>query len=496
MTQKQAILSHIKNNALLDVLQLEHAGTSFSITNPATGDVLGTVANMGARETVAAIAHAEGALDGWQALGAYKRGDILHKWASLMAENKEDLAVIMTLEQGKPLFEARGEIDYALSFLHWFAEEGKRHYGETIPSHKDGARLLTMRQPIGVTAAITPWNFPSAMITRKAGAALAAGCSMIVRPANETPFSAIALQYLAQQAGVPGGVFQTITGDPEPIVGELVKSDRVRALSFTGSTHIGKMLAKSSMDTLKKVSMELGGHAPFIALPDAKLDDIVEGVMAAKFATSGQDCLAVNKCYIPETLYTDFCERITKRVKALKVGNGMADGVDIGPLMHENAVLKCEEHVADALAKTAKLTCGGKRQKAGSLFYEPTVLTDVTPDMLIHTDETFGPILPVSRYSNLTDVIKDANTSPYGLAAYVYGRDIAALWHVGEKLEYGMIAVNTPSFTGPPAPFGGFKQSGLGREGSKHGLDEYTEIKYMCLGNMSTLAPEFAGDAA
>ncbi|SDE73826.1 NAD-dependent succinate-semialdehyde dehydrogenase [Kordiimonas lacus] len=486
MTNTPHILQHLRNAALLDHPLFAPPQEGLDVTDPATGVTLGTVANKTADDTVQAINHADTSLAAWQELGTYKRADILHRWADLMAENRNDLATIITLEQGKPFSESKGEIDYALSFLHWFAEEGKRHYGETIPSHKDGARLLTLRQPIGVTAAITPWNFPSAMITRKAGAALAAGCSMIVRPATETPFSAIALQVLAEQAGIPAGVFQTLTGDPEPIVGMLTKSDTVRALSFTGSTAIGKMLARQSMDTLKKISMELGGHAPFIVLPDADLDTAVDGVMAAKFATSGQDCLAVNKCYVPDNLYDAFCEKVTVRVAALKVGNGMERGIDIGPLMHANAMAKCEAHVSDAVAKGARLGCGGCRlNDKGPTFFAPTALLDVTPEMTIHLEETFGPVLPVSRYTDLRETIRDANNTPYGLAAYVYGRDMATLWQVGEHLQYGMVAMNTPSFTGPPAPFGGFKQSGLGREGSRYGIDEYTEMKYMCLGALS-----------
>ncbi len=492
MTNTPHILQHLSNAAILDH-PLFAPQQGLEVVDPATGIPLGTVANKTAEDTVQAIEFAEKSLSTWQELGAYRRADILHRWADLMAANRADLATIITLEQGKPLFESEGEIDYALSFLHWFAEEGKRHYGETIPSHKDGARLVTLRQPIGVAAAITPWNFPSAMITRKAGAALAAGCSMIVRPATETPFSAIALQVLALEAGIPAGVFQTLTGDPEPIVGMLTKSETVRALSFTGSTAIGKMLARQSMDTLKKISMELGGHAPFIVLPDADLDTAIDGVMAAKFATSGQDCLAVNKCYVPDNQYDAFCEKVTARVAALKVGNGMETDVEIGPLMHANAISKCEAQVSDAVAKGARLGCGGCRLDIkGPTFFAPTALLDVTPEMTIHLEETFGPVLPVSRYTDLRETIRDANNTPYGLAAYIYGRDLSTLWQVGERLQYGMVAVNTPSFTGPPAPFGGFKQSGLGREGSRYGIDEYTEIKYMCLGALSpnTLAPK------
>lgn len=486
-TDTAPLLTMIKNKSLIDLSSFNQTATFLTVNNPATGEFLGSVPNMGAEETVQAIEAGDEALPLWQEMGAYRRADILHKWADLMAKNKEDLAIIMTLEQGKPITEARGEVDYALAFFHWFAEEGKRHYGETIPSHKDGSRMLTFRQPIGVTAAITPWNFPCAMITRKAGAALAAGCSMVVRPASETPFSAVALYNLAVEAGIPTGVFSVIIGEPEPISGELMKSDKVRALSFTGSTRVGKLLTRLSADTMKKVSMELGGHAPFIVLADADIDAAIDGVMGAKFATTGQDCLAVNKCFVHESLYNEFCARVVEKVKALKVGNGMSEDTEIGPLMSQDAVAKCAEHVADAKAKGAMIACGGERLDSpvgADLFFAPTVLTGVTTEMLIHAEETFGPILPISSFSEISEVIALANDTPYGLAAYVYGRDIAALWHLGEKLEYGMVAVNTASMTGPQIPFGGFKQSGLGREGSKHGLDEYTEIKYMCLGNM------------
>lgn len=456
----------------------------FPVNNPATGAFLGEAPNLGAAETEKVIADAQVAQAAWCELGAYRRADCLHAWADLMAANKSDLARIMTLEQGKPISEAASEIDYALSFLHWFAEEAKRQYGETMPSHKDGARLLTIRQPVGVAAAVTPWNFPSAMITRKAGAALAAGCSMIVRPASETPFSAIALKQLAMRAGIPDGVFTVITGSAQPITSALMASDVVRAISFTGSTDIGKLLTQQSADTLKKVSMELGGHAPFIVLPDADIDAAVDGIMAAKFATSGQDCLAVNKCFVHEALYSQISSLLVDRVENLKVGNGMQPDVDIGPLMSQKAVEKCEAHVEDAVLKGATLACGGERLLTGNRFYAPTVLLDVSPSMLISQEETFGPILPVSSFTDLSDVIQQANDTPYGLAAYIYGKDIKSLWTLSEKLEYGMIAVNTPSMTGPPVPFGGFKQSGLGREGSRYGLDDYTEIKYMCLGGM------------
>lgn len=485
------IASYLQNRTLVDLYVLPEAAGRFDVTNPATGVLLGTMPDLGAADAVHAIAAAETAQVIWQELGGGRRGALLSKWARLIRDNREDLAVIMTLEQGKILREARGEVEYAASFLDWFAEEGKRHYGDVIPSHKDGARLVTFRQPIGTTAAITPWNFPAAMITRKAGAALAAGCSMIVRPARETPFTAVALANLAQEAGIPGGVFTILTGKADPIVGALMASETIRALSFTGSTEVGKKLAALSAPTLKKVSMELGGHAPFIVLADADLDAAVRGVMDAKFATSGQDCLAVNKCFVHADLYDEFCRRAVARVSALVVGNGMEAGVDIGPLISRAAADKCEAHVADALARGARLGCGGARHSLGGNYYAPTVLLDVTSDMAIRSEETFGPVLPISRFTDIAAMIEDANDCVYGLAAYVYGRDLGMLWRVGEQLEYGMVAVNTASMTGPPIPFGGVKQSGLGREGSRHGLDEYSEIKYMCLGN---IPPRFAPD--
>jgi succinate-semialdehyde dehydrogenase len=408
----------------------------------------------------------------------------LHLWAALIYQNKEDLAVIITLEQGKPIQESRAEIDYAKSFISWFAEEGKRHYGEVIPSSKEHTRMLTIRQPIGVTAAVTPWNFPCAMITRKASAALAAGCGMLVRPADETPFSALALQVLAEQAGIPSTILTTVTGQAEPIVTEFAENPTVRAMSFTGSTRVGKLITEQCASTLKKVSMELGGHAPFIVLEDADLEHAVQGVIDAKFATSGQDCLAVNKCFVHERLYQAFLSKVATRVEALVVGNGLDEGIDIGPLISQNAVDKCQKQVDDALQKGATLHCGGSHTEHGQQYFAPTLLSNVTSEMLIFQEETFGPVLAVSSFYDTQQLVKQSNDTPYGLAAYIYGSDQSNLWRLAEQLEYGMIAVNTPSMTGPPIPFGGVKQSGLGREGSKYGLDEYSEIKYMCLGNI------------
>lgn len=481
---RSKIASRLANRALVDLGAASENVSCFDVTNPATGALLGTVPDLGAAAAATAIAAAEAALAKWQDMGVCRRGAILSAWAQSIRDNGEDLAVIMTLEQGKIIREARHEVEYAASFLDWFGEEAKRHYGELIPSHKDGARLVTFRQAIGIAAAITPWNFPAAMITRKAGAALAAGCAMIVRPARETPFTAIALANLARAAGIPEGIFTILTGRAEPIVGELMANEQIRALSFTGSTEVGKTLAAQSARTLKKVSMELGGHAPFIVLADADLDAAINGLINAKFATSGQDCLAVNKCFVHDSLYDEFCRQAVVRVSALVVGNGMDEGVDIGPLISRAAVDKCHAHVTDALTKGARLGCGGTRLPLGENYYAPTVLLDVTSDMAIQSEETFGPVLPISRFTDVAAMIEAANDCIYGLAAYVYGQDIGVLWRLGEQLEYGMVAVNTASMTGPPIPFGGVKQSGLGREGSRYGLDEYSEIKYLCLGGI------------
>ena len=460
-------------------------GRRLAVTNPADGALIGTVPEMGGRETEAAIAAAERAFPAWRALAAMQRGAILRRWAELMLRHKADLARIMTLEQGKPLAESAGEIDYAASFLDWFGEEAKRAYGETIPSHLPGATLMVVREPVGVAAAITPWNFPSAMITRKAGAALAAGCTMVVRPASETPFSALALAVLAEEAGIPAGVLSIVTGDPVAIGKVLTGSATVKALSFTGSTEVGRKLLRASADTVKKMSLELGGHAPFIVLEDADLDAAVRGAMAAKFATSGQDCLAANRIYVPARLHDAFADRFAAATAALKVGPGLEPGVEIGPLMSEEAVKKCEAHVADAVTKGARVLAGGVRHARGGTFFTPTVLAEVTDAMLIAREETFGPVAALLRYENEAEVIARANATIYGLAAYVYGSGLRNLMRVAGALDYGMVAVNTATFTGAPIPFGGTKQSGLGREGSRHGLDDYSELKYVCLGGLA-----------
>ena len=451
------------------------------VRNPATGQWLGSVASGGAVEAEAAVQAAAEAWPAWRALTPDMRGAILRAWAARMRDAREDLALIMTLEQGKPLAEARGEIDYAASFIDWFAEEGRRAYGETIPSHLPGRRLLTVRQPIGVTAAITPWNFPSAMITRKAAAALAAGCPMIVRPADETPFSALALAVLAERAGVPAGVFSVITGDARAIAQIFTTSDTVRALSFTGSTEVGRLLLRDCADRIKRVSLELGGHAPFIVFDDADLDAAARLAVAAKFQTSGQDCLAANRIFVQREAYERFVERFVELTAALRVGNGLEPNVQIGPLISERALEHCERQVADAVAKGARLALGGARHQAGALFFSPTVLADATRAMLVCREETFGPVAALLPFDAEADAIDAANDTIYGLAAYVCTRDLSRALRMSEALEYGMIGVNTERMTGPPIPFGGVKQSGLGREGSRHGLDEYTQIKYVCM---------------
>lgn len=455
-----------------------------AVTNPANGETLGTIANMDVAETKRAIEAAKRAYPSWRKLLPQQRTDLLSRWHDLILENKEDLALLMTLEQGKPLAEARGEIDYAASFVQWFAEEAKRVYGETIPSHLLHRQMMVIREPIGVTAAVTPWNFPSAMITRKASAALAIGCTMVVRPASETPYSALALADLAERAGFPAGVLSMVTGDPEPIVGELCANPVVRALSFTGSTEVGRLLLAQGAETVKKMSMELGGHAPFIVFPGADIDNAAEGAVQAKFQTTGQDCLAANRIFVHQDSYEPFLKRFAELTQKLKVGPGLQPGVEQGPLIDEKAVAKCEEHIADASEKGARVLAGGKRHSLGGLFFEPTVLADVTREMKIFHEETFGPVAAVLPFTDEQEVIEAANDTEFGLAAYVYARDVGRIWRLVDALEYGIVAVNTYKMTGYPIPFGGMKQSGLGREGSRHGIEEYSELKYVCLGGI------------
>ncbi|MDN7741519.1 MULTISPECIES: NAD-dependent succinate-semialdehyde dehydrogenase [Burkholderia] len=456
-------------------------GASFEVRNPANGELLGSVPLAGAAETRRAIEAANAAWPAWRRRTAKERAAILRKWYELMLAHADDLALILTTEQGKPLAEARGEILYAASFIEWFAEEGKRVYGDTIPTPAGDRRIVVTKEPVGVCAAITPWNFPAAMITRKVGPALAAGCPIVVKPAEATPFSALALAVLAERAGVPAGVFSVVTGDPKAIGGELTGNATVRKLSFTGSTPVGRLLMAQCAPTVKKVSLELGGNAPFIVFDDADLDAAVEGAIASKYRNSGQTCVCTNRFYVHDKVYDAFAAKLAAAVEKLKVGRGTEAGVMQGPLINEAAVLKVEAHIEDALAKGASIATGGKRHALGHGFFEPTVLTGVTPDMKVAKEETFGPLAPLFRFASDEEVIGFANDTEFGLAAYFYSRDIGRVWRVAEALEYGMVGINTGLISNEVAPFGGVKQSGLGREGSHYGIDDYVVIKYLCL---------------
>ncbi|MFM0556647.1 NAD-dependent succinate-semialdehyde dehydrogenase [Paraburkholderia sediminicola] len=457
---------------------------TYDVLNPATGEVVAQVAKGGTAETAQAIAAAERAFPAWRSLTAKERSARVKRWGELMLENRDALAELLTLEQGKPLAEARGEVGYAASFFEWFAEEAKRAYGDVIPSPNPNAKIIVTREPVGVVAAITPWNFPLAMITRKAGPALAAGCTMVLKPSEETPLSAFALAVLAGRAGIPPGVFNIVSGDAVAIGGALTESDVVRKLSFTGSTRVGKLLAKQSADTLKKLSLELGGNAPFIVFDDADLDAAVQGAMASKFRNTGQTCVCVNRFYVQDGIYDAFTSALTQAVRKMRVGNALQGEVEQGPLINQAALKKVETHVADALQKGAKVLTGGKPHALGGTFYEPTVLVDANNSMLIAGEETFGPVAACFRFKTEAEAIAAANDTPFGLSAYFYTRDLARAWRVGEALESGMVGINEGIVSTEVAPFGGVKQSGLGREGSKYGLDEYTELKYMMMGGL------------
>ncbi|WP_171014017.1 NADP-dependent succinate-semialdehyde dehydrogenase [Chitinivorax sp. B] len=454
---------------------------TIAVTNPATGVQLGTIPSMTAADTQRAIAAAHAAQAGWRVKTAKERAVVLRRWYELMMANQEDLAQLLTAEQGKSLTESRGEIAYGASFIEWFAEEAKRLYGDMIPTPTPGRRLLVTKEPIGVCAAITPWNFPNAMITRKAGPALAAGCTIIVKPATQTPYSALALAELAHRAGVPKGVFNVVTGSSTVIGAELTGNPAVRKLSFTGSTEVGKKLMAQCAGTMKKVSLELGGNAPFIVFDDADLDAAVAGAMASKYRNSGQTCVCANRLLVQDGVYEAFLARLTAAVAKLKVGNGADDGVNQGPLIDMNAVAKVEEHIADALAKGGRLVAGGKRHSLGGSFFEPTLIADVTPAMRVAKEETFGPLAPVFRFKTEVEAIHMANDTEFGLACYFYTRDIGRVFRVAEALEYGMVGVNSGLISTEVAPFGGVKESGIGREGSKYGIDEYVEVKYICI---------------
>jgi len=457
---------------------------TISVNNPATGETLGTVPRMGAEETRQAIEAADKALPAWRAKTAKERAQILRKWFDLMMANQDDLAALMTAEQGKPLAESKGEIAYAAAFIEWFGEEGKRLYGDTIPSHGTDKRIVVLKEPIGVCAAITPWNFPAAMITRKCGPALAAGCTMVLKPASQTPFSALALCELAERAGVPAGVFSCVTGSASEIGGEMTSNPTVRKLTFTGSTEIGKLLMEQCAATVKKTSMELGGNAPFIVFDDADIEAAVKGAIASKYRNAGQTCVCANRLLVQDGVYDAFSKRLAEVAGEMKVGNGVENGVVIGPLIDMKAVEKVESHIADALKKGAHVIAGGKRSALGGSFFEPTVLTDVTTDMIITREETFGPVAPLYRFKDEKEAVKMANDTEFGLAAYFYSRDIGRIWRVSEALEYGIVGVNEGIISTEIAPFGGMKESGIGREGSKYGIEDYLEIKYLCMGGI------------
>ncbi|MFL9866706.1 NAD-dependent succinate-semialdehyde dehydrogenase [Paraburkholderia fungorum] len=460
------------------------SASTYPVLNPATGEVIAQVARGGAAETTQAVSAAARAFPAWRALTAKERGVRVKRWGELMLENRDVLAELLTLEQGKPLAEARGEVGYAASFFEWFAEEAKRSYGDVIPSPNPNAKIIVTREPVGVVAAITPWNFPLAMITRKAGPALAAGCTMVLKPSEETPLSAFALGVLAEKAGIPAGVFNIVSGDAVAIGAVLTESEVVRKLSFTGSTRVGKLLAKQSADTLKKLSLELGGNAPFIVFDDADIDAAVQGAMASKFRNTGQTCVCVNRFYVQDGVYDAFTLALTKAVRTMRVGNALQGEVEQGPLINQAALKKVEAHVADALQKGAKVLTGGKPHALGGTFYEPTVLVDASKSMLIAAEETFGPVAACFRFKSEDEAVAAANDTPFGLSAYFYTRDLARAWRVAEALESGMVGINEGILSTEVAPFGGVKQSGLGREGSKYGLDEYTELKYMMMGGL------------
>ncbi len=458
------------------------SGKTIDVTNPATGEVLGTIPNMGAAETRRAIEAANVAWPAWRKKTAKERANILRKLFNLMLENQEDLAVLMTAEQGKPLAEAKGEIAYAASFIEWFAEEGKRTYGDVIPAHQPDKRIVVTKEPIGVVAAITPWNFPSAMITRKAGPALAAGCPVVLKPATQTPFSALALAELAHRVGIPAGVFSIVTGSAAQIGGEMTSNPIVRKLTFTGSTEIGKILLEQCAKTVKKTSMELGGNAPFIVFEDADLDAAVEGAMTSKYRNTGQTCVCANRILVQDSVYDAFAAKLTAAVAKLKIGDGLKGETHQGPLIDMKAVQKVEEHIADAVAKGARVVAGGKRHALGHSFFEPTILVNVTTDMIVTREETFGPVAPLFRFKTEEEAVKLANDTEFGLCAYFYARDLGRVWRVAEQVESGIVGINTGIISTEVAPFGGVKESGLGREGSKYGIEDYLEVKYMCMG--------------
>ncbi|MCY3818492.1 MAG: NAD-dependent succinate-semialdehyde dehydrogenase [Gammaproteobacteria bacterium] len=460
------------------------SGATFDVTDPAAGQPIGVVPSFGAAETRRAVEAANAAYPAWRALTGKERASILRRWYDLMLEHQEDLAVIMTAEQGKPMAESRGEIVFGASFIEWFAEEAKRAYGDVIPTHLADRRIVVTKEPVGVVASITPWNFPNAMITRKAGPALAAGCTVVARPASSTPLSALALGELATRAGIPAGVFNVVTGPSSAVGGELTSNPIVRKLSFTGSTAVGKILLEQCAGTVKKVSMELGGNSPFIVFDDADVDAAVEGAMASKYRNTGQTCVCANRFLVQEGVHDEFAQKLAAAADNLRVGPGLAGETDQGPLIDMAAVEKVEDHIQDAVNGGGTVVSGGQRHELGGTFFEPTVITGVTPAMKVAREETFGPVAPVFRFKTEEEAIELANATEFGLAAYFYSRDIGRIWRVGEALEYGIVGINVGIISTEVAPFGGFKESGIGREGSKYGLDEFLEVKYMCVGGI------------
>ncbi|MBC2734748.1 MAG: NAD-dependent succinate-semialdehyde dehydrogenase [Desulfobacteraceae bacterium] len=476
----------LRQKAWIDGQWVEaQSGKTLTVTNPADGTILGTVPSLSQDETIQAINAAEKALPLWRQQTVKERYDILYRWYDLIRVHQEDLAVILTSEQGKPIAEARGEIAYAGAFVQWYAEEGKRVYGDTIPAASPDQRIIVIRQPVGVCAAITPWNFPAAMITRKVAPALAAGCTAIVKPASQTPLTALAMAELSRRAGLPAGVLNVITGSATVIGTELTANPIVRKLSFTGSTEVGRKIMAQCADTVKKVSLELGGNAPFIVFDDADVDQAVQGAMISKYRNSGQTCVCANRIFVQDGIYDTFVKKLVAEVEKLKVGIGLEPGVQQGPLIDEAAVVKVSGHIDDALSRGAKLLTGGKAHALGGTFFQPTVLGDVKSDMTVASDETFGPVAPLIRFSSEDEVIRMANDTPYGLAAYFFARDVGLIFRISEALEYGIVGINTGLISTEMAPFGGVKQSGIGREGSRYGMDEYLEMKYLCMAGIS-----------
>ena len=461
-----------------------YSGQTAAVTNPATGEAIGTVPVMGAAETAHAISAADIAFKAWRRTTARERAMVLRRLSELMHKHKEDLACIMTAEQGKPLTEAAGEIVYAASFIEWFAEEARRQYGDVIAAPQPGHRIVVVKEPVGVCAAITPWNFPTAMLARKVGPALAAGCTMVLKPAQQTPLSALAFAVLAERAGVPGGVLSVVTGKASEIGAALTRSPLVRKLSFTGSTEVGRLLMRDCADTIKKLSLELGGNAPFIVFDDADVDAAVEGAIASKFRNAGQTCVCTNRLYVQRGVYVPFAEKLVAKVQALKVGNGMEPGVQQGPLIDQAAVQKVEQHIDDALAKGARVLTGGRRHALGGSYFEPTVVAHANPQMKVAREETFGPVAPLFRFKTEAEAIHMANDTEFGLAAYFYSQDISRVWRVAEAIEYGIVGINTGLISTTVAPFGGVKESGIGREGSKYGIEDFLEVKYLCIGGV------------